>query len=241
LEHKIAIITDIHANINALETIFYDISVKGCNEIIHLGDSVDIGPEPKKTLEMLINNNVTLILGNHEQYYLKKGVNLPSNIKNNELEHYRWTYKELGDHYINNVKNLPLRVEREINGYKVVFIHYPIDEQGKKDNFKGHLKDINYNNVDDFFNEEADIVFFGHQHNFIDIESPSTGIRYINPGAAGCTKSNMTNYTILNFNNDGYSVENRRLKYNKKRMVEDLIDKNVPDAKFIISIFYGIE
>ncbi len=240
MNYKIAVFTDIHANIDALNIILSDANEECCDEMIHLGDAIAIGPEPCLTLDLLIKYNVTQIMGNHEQYYLKKGNDLPDYIKDSELEHQRWVYQEIGDQFLSHIAQLPYRIEREIGGKKIVFMHYPLNDNGITKEFKGFLKDISYHNVDDFFCETADIVMFGHFHSFIDIQSEVTGTRYIDPGAAGCSKTNMTRYTILTFNDEGYAVKHKCLKYDKMNMVNRLIQKNVPAADFIIPIFYGV-
>jgi len=62
----IAIISDIHANIEALDAVLEDIKSKNIDEIYCLGDMIDYGPDPEpcvdKAMEFKIN-----ILGNHEE------------------------------------------------------------------------------------------------------------------------------------------------------------------------------
>lgn len=65
---KIAIISDIHGNLQALEAIIKDIRSKNINEVICLGDTIAIGPNSKECIEMILEENMKIILGNHEEY-----------------------------------------------------------------------------------------------------------------------------------------------------------------------------
>ena len=68
MNKKIAIITDVHGNLEALTSVLEDIKKNNFDEIICLGDSIDIGPNSKECIELLIENNVKSVLGNHEIY-----------------------------------------------------------------------------------------------------------------------------------------------------------------------------
>ncbi len=52
---RIAVFSDIHGNLDALEAIYNDIESEGISEIYHLGDAIAIGPEPKATLDFLLD------------------------------------------------------------------------------------------------------------------------------------------------------------------------------------------
>jgi len=60
---KIAIISDIHANLAALEAF----PEKNCDRILCLGDLVDYGPHPKQVIQWIRENNVVCVRGNHDQ------------------------------------------------------------------------------------------------------------------------------------------------------------------------------
>ena len=52
---RLAIITDIHGNIEGLNAILKDIENKNIDEIICLGDTIDIGPNSKECIDKLRN------------------------------------------------------------------------------------------------------------------------------------------------------------------------------------------
>jgi predicted phosphodiesterase len=63
---KIAIISDIHANLEALEAVFADSALQKVDEVICLGDIVGYGANPNECIELVKKNCPLRILGNHD-------------------------------------------------------------------------------------------------------------------------------------------------------------------------------
>lgn len=64
---KRALISDIHANLEALTAVMQDIRDQGVDEVFCLGDIVGYGPNPCECLDTIINSCKKTILGNHDQ------------------------------------------------------------------------------------------------------------------------------------------------------------------------------
>ncbi len=64
---KRALISDIHANLEALTAVLADISKQGVSEIFCLGDIVGYGPNPCECLDKVMEHADVTILGNHDQ------------------------------------------------------------------------------------------------------------------------------------------------------------------------------
>lgn len=67
---KIAIIGDIHANLEALEAVLIAIEQEGVSQIVCLGDIVGYGPDPLGCIYRLKEVDARIILGNHDQAVL---------------------------------------------------------------------------------------------------------------------------------------------------------------------------
>lgn len=63
---RYAIISDLHANRQALKAVLTDIKSIGADQIICLGDVVGYGPRPAEVLEMAYKNVSYFVLGNHD-------------------------------------------------------------------------------------------------------------------------------------------------------------------------------
>ena len=63
---RIAVISDIHGNMEALKEVFVDIEKSGVDSIICLGDMVGYGPEPEAVVRWIMSRDIPTIMGNHE-------------------------------------------------------------------------------------------------------------------------------------------------------------------------------
>ena len=62
-----ALISDIHANLEALEVVLSDIQGQDISEIFCLGDIIGYGPNPRECIDRVMDTCKTTILGNHDQ------------------------------------------------------------------------------------------------------------------------------------------------------------------------------
>ncbi len=62
---RIAIISDIHGNLAALEAVLKDIASRNCDKIYCLGDVIGYGPNPNECLEV-VRTLDACVLGNHD-------------------------------------------------------------------------------------------------------------------------------------------------------------------------------
>jgi diadenosine tetraphosphatase ApaH/serine/threonine PP2A family protein phosphatase len=62
----LAIISDIHANVEALTAVLADIDARGLKRIICLGDVVGYGPNPLECMDMVMQRCEFSLMGNHD-------------------------------------------------------------------------------------------------------------------------------------------------------------------------------
>ena len=65
-----AVISDIHANLEALQAVLDDIDRRGIQEIICLGDVLGYGPNPRECLDLVRERCQVCIMGNHDHAVL---------------------------------------------------------------------------------------------------------------------------------------------------------------------------
>ncbi|MCF8304450.1 MAG: metallophosphatase family protein [Bacteroidales bacterium] len=63
---KTAIISDIHANYQALKEVLLDIDRAGITDIVCLGDLVGYGPQPQEVVDTIMDRNIPTVMGNHD-------------------------------------------------------------------------------------------------------------------------------------------------------------------------------
>lgn len=66
---RIALISDIHANLHALEAVLADVSRRGADRIICLGDVTLKGPLPKECVDRVRDLGCPVVLGNADSSY----------------------------------------------------------------------------------------------------------------------------------------------------------------------------
>lgn len=65
---RIAIFSDLHVNLPALEAFLAETMHHGCDKIVHLGDAVAISPFPMECLERIgLLSNVSYVMGSHDE------------------------------------------------------------------------------------------------------------------------------------------------------------------------------
>lgn len=67
---KIAIISDIHGNLPALQAVLADIDAAGVDQIINCGDTLGGPLESARTADLLMARGIPMIAGNHERQLL---------------------------------------------------------------------------------------------------------------------------------------------------------------------------
>jgi len=69
---RIAVISDIHANLHALESVLAAIDAEGADEIWCLGDTVGYGPRPNECVALVRERTSICLAGNHDLVVLGK-------------------------------------------------------------------------------------------------------------------------------------------------------------------------
>jgi len=64
---RIAIISDIHANLEAFESVLADIETARIDKIFCLGDTIGYGPNPEDSVTLLREKGIPTVIGNHEK------------------------------------------------------------------------------------------------------------------------------------------------------------------------------
>lgn len=70
-----AVISDIHSNLEAINTVLKDIEKRGIKTIYCLGDVIGYGPNPKQCLDLIIEKTRWCVMGNHDYATLYEPTN----------------------------------------------------------------------------------------------------------------------------------------------------------------------
>lgn len=212
---KIAILSDIHGNLTALDTVYNDIKKRNIDEIILLGDLICDFPEPEKTLDIIYDMMHTypthIIRGNKEEYMLKEHPHWTYCSKNGSLLH---SYKHLRKQDFIFLNSLPLEsIVKPINTDAITMIH-------------GHT----IKNPMDYLQKlDTPVLLFGHSHERFVLEKDHHLI--LNPGSVGVSAKDtrIAEYALLEWNNDHFDYQMIDIKYDITLEKQRILDTHFID------------
>jgi predicted phosphodiesterase len=237
---KVAVLTDVHANLPALRAALGALQREGFDLLVHLGDAISIGPFPAETLDLLLSvPNARFIMGNHDELFVHGLPQpLPHWISQGEVEHQHWTHRQLDPALRKVVAEWPYRLRLELDGTPTVFVHYPLDASGRK--FARFMPDPTSAELDDAFAlfapDTTSLAFYGHNHRFSDLEGRA---RYVNPGSLGCAPQAVARYSVVEYRQGTYRLEHRSVPYDDAELFRAFEQRDVPDRAVIYRTFLG--
>ncbi len=122
---KIAILGDVHGNLEALEAVLKEVDAWGAERILQVGDLVGYGPDPGAVIETLAKRGARVCLGNHDAAVA--GLLQVEGFNAYAREAIQWTRKNLGPGHLDHLRQLPLVVEDGRLGVQLVHgsLHKP--------------------------------------------------------------------------------------------------------------------
>lgn len=151
---RLALISDIHGNLPALQACLAEIDRRGCDETVCLGDVFGYFPDGFACLDLLRQRGIDCLMGNHEAMLLG---GLPLTDGKDEVYRLREQADRLGAASRRELNGWLPYLEREIDGLRLLLVHgspwQPLTEYVYPDA--------------DFARFEAlpfDAVFMGHTH-----------------------------------------------------------------------------
>lgn len=197
---KIAVISDIHSNIYALEAVLKDIESRDIEMVVCTGDLVGYGTRPNEVINAIRKNRILTIMGNYDDaignHRLVCGCDYPDP-KDAEKAgaSMSFTLSKTTEENKLYLKNLPREVVLSFNQKNIRFVHGStrlINEYLKEDSIQAQ----------EVMNEiTEDILVCGHTH--IPYFKEYNDKLLINAGSVGKPKTNKpdSNYVIIEIKN----------------------------------------
>lgn len=226
---KIGIISDIHGNMQALETVLADIENEKCDKIFCLGDLAMAGPQPVNAIETIKTfydeGRLELIQGNTDEMiadYEVWGEIVKSKfpIMGDALEN---DVAIIPDNLKNFLKNLPKQKELEIEGEKILLVH-----GSPRKNDENIFPDLPIEVVEEIVaGTNADIIFCGHTHIPCGYQTRKNQT-VVNVGSVGrpFTPNPQSCYVIARFFNGSFEVKHKFLDYDTQKAAEILAKRS---------------
>ncbi len=180
---KIAIIADIHGNLEALNTVLEDIKKRGIRRIFCLGDIIGKGSNSHECIKLVKENCEVVIQGNNDIVFLEDNYS-SQNI--DYLKRRKWNQSLLTNEDKEYLKSLPFCFEFYMSGSLIRIFHATPDSMcgfcAPYDNLN-----VKYNMFlptnNTITSKKTDVVIFGHTHtNYVERKYNRT---LINVGSLG--------------------------------------------------------
>lgn len=227
---EIIILSDIHANLEALQAVSDDIHDL---PIYCAGDIVNYGANPKEVIQWLKKRNAKSILGNHD-YAI---VNEDTNWFNSKAEvSINWTSKNLDSASKKYLSSLQESIIVKINNLKMLIVHgSPID------NLFEYVYPATHEHLFDIYLKKfnVDIIVMGHTH--IPFIWKRGNDVVMNPGSVGQPRSgnNKASYIILKQDNKNIEVELKLISYDIETAAKKIKESGLP-LNYAERLFKGI-
>lgn len=228
---RVAVLSDIHGNFQALESVMEDIKLNKCEKILCLGDLAMAGPQPRMVIDYIRQqNNWEVIQGNTDKLIadfspkvfedVKKGFPVMAHALADDVLVIEDDKKEY-------LKNLPPQKSLTIDGVKVLLVHGS-PRRNNEDILPGMpLKEIEEMLV----GVEEDIVFCGHTHMPAGYQTNNKQT-VVNVGSVGrpMTPEPKACYVIADFQDGGFSIEHRFVDYDRETAAQIISARNFEGA-----------
>ncbi len=181
---KIALLSDVHGNITALEAVINDAHAENVTEFWLIGDLIMPGPGRSELFAMLKQLNLTVFVkGNWEDCFLEGiagdiDLSHPTDVYIARLAQFQ--YEQLTSEEIAFIENLPLHVTRQINGLTIGISHNLPD----KNYGPALITTASQAEMDRLTTKGEDIAIYGHIHHQL-MRYSSQDQLIINPGSIG--------------------------------------------------------
>jgi diadenosine tetraphosphatase ApaH/serine/threonine PP2A family protein phosphatase len=221
---RIAIISDIHSNLEALERALAIIKTKQVDEIVCLGDIIGYGANPNECIALVKGAAKHILLGNHDE----AAIDLEQTEYFNPFARLAagWTHKQLTPEHQEFIKTLPYTAERA----GVRFVHSsPFHPE--EWNYIISPSDAQFNFA--YFPEP--ICFVGHSHvaglfpEDIWTREVIPGKKFIvNVGSIGQPRDNDWRLSFGIFDSEAWTYENVRAEYDVQTASAKIRDAGLP-------------
>ena len=231
---RLALFSDIHANLPAMEVVAEHIQAGGYDGVYCLGDIGGYASEPNETQALILAMGCPTVLGNYDEgvgferddcgcHYVK-----PFDIEMSNRS-FLWTREHTSAQNKAWLRALPREIRLDVEGWRVLLCHgspRSTTEYLFESRSEGFLKQFTFGGKDD---AHADVIVFGHTH--VPYHRVAGSVDFINTGSVGRPKDGdpRAGYCVLTLSPGRIAVEQVRLPYDVESACSRLIAAGLPE------------
>lgn len=226
---RLAVISDIHANLPALEAVLADIERQDVDDVLCLGDLVGYAPWPNEVTAAILARGIPTIMGNYDDGVGFDRDNCGCSYKDPRLEtlgdqSLAWTQQHTTNDHKAYLRSLAPSIRRTFDGHEFLFVHgspRKMNEYVYEDRPAETLRRI----AD---SAQADVLVFGHTH--LPYQKRVGDVLFVNTGAVGKPKDGdpRAGYVIFDISPTEVAPHLIRLDYDVERAAQALEVSGLP-------------
>lgn len=232
---QIAVFSDVHGNLPALEVVLKDIEQRGISQKFCLGDLVDFAPWGNEVIEKIRSLNIPCLMGNHDERIafdipvvpLSKHSEEETNARFIAIDHSKKYIKEENKKFLSELPfHLKLNYKVGEKHWNIQLVHSGLSsndtylyESEKDEIFTTMLKD-----------SRSDVIVMGHTHlSFTKQFENKTWA--INCGSVGRSKeeNRLASYVIFTLDEEKITPEIIQIPYPIDETVRQIRESGIPD------------
>ena len=234
---QLALISDIHANIIALDAVLADINKRDITQIYCLGDLVDFAPWGNEVIARIQEKNILCLLGNHDQRiaFDEAVIPLPHHDAQETLNReiaINLSKKQISATHKKWLATLPYNIELTFkigkSLRKILLVHASLQSNDEyihqstpKADLSAQLK-----------KRAIDILVMGHTHH--SYVQQAEDILFVNCGSVGRSKEKdrQATYSIITLSEEGVEAQIVKVDYPIIEVAKAIYSSDIPN-------FYG--
>lgn len=230
---RYAIISDVHANLEALTAVLARIDQDGADQIICLGDVVGYNANPNECVSIIRERGIPTVCGNHDA--VASGIEEPWGFNPIALSAAMWTRENLAGDQLSWLKSLPVNITMDhfiashgsptdrdcyLFTWEDVLPHASfLTEQGKNLCFFGHTHCPGIFSTDGCYSVDGDNRF----------KASGDKVFFINVGSVGQPRDGDPRSAFGYFDTDTLTFEQVRVEYPIEIAANRVVSRGLPD------------
>jgi putative phosphoesterase len=230
---RLAIFSDVHANLPALQAVRDPIAASPFDGVYCLGDLGGYAAQPNEVQDLVRDMGCPVVLGNYDEgvgcdredcgcLYTK-----PFELEMSDIS-FRWTRAHTTAEHKAWLRGLPREIRLDAAGKRVLLCHgspRSTTEYLFEKRSDGYLRQFTRGGIAD---AGADIIVFGHTH--VPYHRVVDGVHFINTGSVGRPKDGdpRAGYCVLTVDGDSVSAETVRVPYDVETACATLTAAGLP-------------
>lgn len=225
----IGLISDIHANLPALQAVLLDARQNGAQAFWNLGDFVGYGSFPEEVVSLVRSTPEILnIQGNYDHKVLKIfQKKTPETIQFPEKWlAFEWANVHLSEESRQFLRHLPEKRRLQVENWRVLLVHGSPESQ--REHVGPLTPDARLVELGSY--QQAHLICCGHSH--LQFSRLVNGTRFVNPGSVGRPDDGdpRAGYALLTFSRDDLDIQLKRIEYNISEAVDSIRAYGLPEA-----------